>query len=356
MPSVSVLRAFFYLMRKSDKITTQMHYLLLRRSFHRCSSWSSPAFDAKSIVLATKIDPQKVVKVRSEPSKSSHIRQPKKIPFQDFSALNKKYNSGYNLPTISDLNSVNHFFNIADIKYEWSASKLIDVPGEKLKEKYGEELKLRGAEQTKKFPGKTYVPFELVNGLPEVAFLGKSNAGKSTLLNNLTTDLKRTSLDGFARASRWAGFTKTLNSFNVGNRFRIVDTPGYGFNSSSEQGTLTMDYLKNRRELSRCFLLISAEQGFGEFDLQVIDFLKTNAIPFEIVFTKMDKVQNLQEFEKFVEDNKDFLKSTMARLIFTNSSITKTCKRRQGIDLLRLIIFESCGLSPRLKPSRKRAA
>lgn len=332
-----------------------MRHMLWRRCFHQSSRLFAPTIDIKNIVLKTKVDHPSISKAKAKSPKPLQSKHPKTVPTPDFSRLYKKYNKGYIEPTASDVNSVNHFFNIADIKYEWSAGQFIDVPGEKLREKYDEELKVRSADSTKKFPGKTYVPFELVNGLPEVAFLGKSNAGKSTLLNNLTTDLKRTSLDGFARASRWAGFTKTLNSFNVGNRFRIIDTPGYGFNSSNTQGILTMEYLKNRKELSRCFLLISAEQGFGEFDVQVIDFMKSNAIPFEIVFTKMDKVQNIKDFEKTLEADQEFLRSTMARLIFTNSSVTKTCKKRFGIDLLRLIILESCGLSPRLKPSRKRS-
>lgn len=333
-----------------------MRNILIKRSFHQCSRLCALKIDAKNIVLTTKVNQQSSVKRRNTVLKSSQGNRSKSKCNIDFSGLYKKYNKGYEEPSASDINSVNHFFNTADIRYEWSAGKFIDVPGEKLKEKYSNQLNVQEGISTKKYPGKTYVPFELVNGLPEVAFLGKSNAGKSTLLNNLTTDLKRTGLDGFARASRRAGFTKTLNSFNVGNRLRIIDTPGYGFNSSSVQGTLTMDYLKNRRELRRTFLLISAEQGPGQFDLQVIDFMKSNAIPFEIIFTKMDKLQNVQHFEEMLQGNEDFLRSTMARLIFTNSSVTKTCLKRHGIDLLRYIVLESCGLSPRLKPSRKRSA
>lgn len=333
-----------------------MTHKLTRRCFHKGFIWQQPVFDVKNIVLATKVKTQSHVELKPKPSKPT---KNKPIFDQsltvDFESLYRKFNHGFAYPTTSDLNLVNHFFNSADIKYEWSAGRFVEVPGEKLKEKYSHELQVKIGDSGKKFPGKTYVPFELVNGLPEVAFLGKSNAGKSTLLNSLTTSRQRCSLDDNARSSKWAGFTKTLNSFNVGNRLRIVDTPGYGFNSSRNQGDLTMKYLKERKELARTFLLISAEQGFGDFDLQVVDFMRENGIPFEIVFTKMDKITNIKRFERSIALNQKFLQSTMARLLFTNSSTSKTCKKRNGIDILRYVIFESCDLRPGLKPSRKRS-
>lgn len=328
---------------------------IIKRSFHQSSVRRQSIGRIKNIVLATNSVARTPVELKSKPKRPiRHDKQANQSIYVDCGSLYKKYNEGFTEPSVADLNSINHFFNSADIKYEWSAGQFLDVPGERLKEKYSQELGAKIGSSGKKFPGKTYVPFELVNGLPEVAFLGKSNAGKSTLLNNLTTSQKRTSLDSIARSSRWAGFTKTLNSFNVGNRLRIVDTPGYGFNSSGGQGDLTMQYLKERKELAKTFLLISAEQGFGEYDLQIIEFMQGNGIPFEIVFTKMDKVKDIEKFEKSIELNNQFLQSTMARLLFTNSSTSKTCRKRYGVDILRYVIFESCGLKPTLKPSRKR--
>ncbi|QLQ80695.1 hypothetical protein HG537_0E00480 [Torulaspora globosa] len=331
-----------------------MNCKLVRRYLYQSSTRQSIS-SIKNIVLATNAEIPNVAELRSKsPKRIRHKTQSKPGPSVDFRGLYGKYNSGFTEPKVADLNSVNHFFNSADVKYEWSAGKFMDVPGESLKVQYSQELEARIGYSDKKFPGKTYVPFELVNGLPEVAFLGKSNAGKSTLLNSLTTSQKRISLESSARSSKWAGFTKTLNCFNLGNKLRIVDTPGYGFNSSIDQGDLTMQYLKERKELARTFLLISAEQGFAEHDLQIIDFMRDNAIPFEIVFTKMDKIKNIEAFEQSIQRDQRFLRSTMARIIFTNSSISKNCKKRYGIDILRYVIFESCGLRPGLKPSRKK--
>ncbi|QLL33137.1 hypothetical protein HG536_0E00470 [Torulaspora globosa] len=332
-----------------------MDYKLLRRHLHQSFICRQAISNIKNIVVATNAAISGLAELRSKSSRPiRHKTQSSPNPSVNFRDLYKKYNNGFTEPAVAELNSVNHFFNSADVKYEWSAGRFMDVPGESLKAKYSQQLETRIGYSGKKFPGKTYIPFELVNGLPEVAFLGKSNAGKSTLLNNLTTSQKRISLESTARSSRWAGFTKTLNSFNVGNELRIVDTPGYGFNSSIGQGDLTMQYLKERKELARTFLLISAEQGFGEHDLQIVDFMRDNGIPFEIVFTKMDKIRNIEKFEQSMERDRKFLQSTMARILFTNSSTSKSCKKRYGIDILRYVIFESCGLEPGLKPSRKK--
>ena len=176
--------------------------------------------------------------------------------------------------------------------------------GESSSETKSPSLDVAVPASNKKYNGKTDgIPFNLINGLPEVAFLGRCNAGKSTLLNNITTEIARNSLNEYAYASKRPGFTKTINCFNVGNRFRIIDTPGYGTKSTQEQGIVTMDYLKNRRELRRCFLLISANQGFNEFDGQMIDLLVQNGIPFEIIFTKMDTIKHVKQMEEIIEDS-----------------------------------------------------
>ncbi|CAR25734.1 ZYRO0A06886p [Zygosaccharomyces rouxii] len=322
-----------------------MMSLWTKRWFSTTSSLTNRAADIGKIVLNTKVQ---------QPFKSDGGRKQRQVaktkkPARDSNppawyTLNQKYSSLFSEPSATEINSVNHFFNSSDVRYEWSAAHFIDVPGERLKEKVSNES------NGKKFQGKTYVPFELVNGLPEVAFLGKSNAGKSTLLNSLTTDLKQTSLGEYARASKRAGFTKTLNSFNIGNKFRIVDTPGYGYNSSAEQGNLTMEYVSQRQQLARCFLLISGEQGFNDMDLQIVEFLSSIGKPFEIVFTKMDKVKDLKGFQNM---NLHELPG-LPGIIFTNSLISKTCPKRYGVDLLRRLIFQSCGLQIGTKPSRQR--
>ncbi|AQZ09264.1 YDR336W [Zygosaccharomyces parabailii] len=305
--------------------------------------------DVKKIILSTNYEQANptISPKNSRPAKpASKTKKYTKKPTPVWYGLNEMYNASYAKPSASELNSLNRFFNSSKVQYEWSAAQFADVPGEKIKDKLNTD-----GTSNKKFHGKTYVPFELVNGLPEVAFLGKSNAGKSTLLNSLTTDLKQTELGEYAKASKRAGFTKTLNSFNVGKKLRIVDTPGYGFNSSVEQGDLTMQYVQQRQQLVRCFLLISGEQNIGEMDYQVIEFLSRQGIPFEIVFTKMDKVTN---FEKFILSTRDMKLSNLPGLpgiIFTNSVTGKNCPKRYGIDLLRHLIFQCCGLGQDSIPS-----
>lgn len=331
--------------------------LRMKRCLHGSTVFQLGALDVKSIVLNTKIKPLRLDEISNDISNKPTLSKARKTDVTHIPSwfeLNEFYNPNYVGPTAAELNSVNHFFNSADIRYEWSAAHFMDIPGERLKERFGSHLDARSNKPGKKFPGKTHVQFELVNGLPEVAFLGKSNAGKSTLLNNLTTDLKKNSLNRFAKASKKAGFTKTLNSFNIGNRFRLIDTPGYGFNSSIEQGNVTMRYLRERKELARCFLLISGEQGFSELDLSIVNYMRERAIPFEIVFTKMDKVKDTASFKEMLDAVGIKELPTLPQLIFTNSVASKSCTKRYGIDILRFVILQSCGLHARLKPSRKK--
>lgn len=285
-------------------------------------------------------------------------------------ALHEKYNSDYKRPSKSDLSSVNHFFNSARVRYEWSASTFLDIPGERLKQEAeknvltqaSHEVEIgptsddtKGDKRIKKRFGKTDgIPFELLNGLPEVAFLGRCNAGKSTLLNNITTQFSRVKLNEYAKASKKAGFTKTVNCFNIGGRFRIIDTPGYGGKSTQEQGDVTMRYLRERQELKRCFLLVSAEQGFATTDSQVVDFLTKFGIPFEVIFTKMDKIKDVSQLENVIEDSGVLELPTLPQMIFLNSETNKRCPKRYGIDALRSLILESCGLEPNVKPSKTR--
>lgn len=305
-----------------------------------------------------------------------------KLKTTTFEKLRLKYNCDYTSPTPSQQGSINHFFNTAKVTWEWSASKFLDIPGEKLSldleaktiamnAKVEEDRRFSSSVSiglpntstdhisqptsinNRKFPGKTNgIPFELINGLPEVAFLGRCNAGKSTLLNNLTTQFSQIKLNDYAKASRKAGFTKTINCYNVGRRFRIIDTPGYGIKSTQEQGKVTMQYLRDRKELRRSFLLISAEQGFSRFDSQIIDFLTTFGIPFEIVFTKLDKVRDTSMIERIIDESRVLELPTQPQMIFLNSVTNKQFKRRYGIGQLRWAILQSCGLAYDIKPSR----
>lgn len=125
-------------------------------------------------------------------------------------------------------------------------------------------------------------------GMPEVAFAGRSNVGKSSLINALT------GRNALARISRTPGRTQQLNFFDVGGRFYIVDMPGYGYAKVS-RGTkaawemLIQDYLRGRASLRCIFILIDARHGFKDSDHALMDALDEAAVPCRIVFTKTDK-------------------------------------------------------------------
>jgi GTP-binding protein len=126
--------------------------------------------------------------------------------------------------------------------------------------------------------------------LNEVAFVGRSNAGKSSLVNALTG---RKSL---ARVSQTPGATRQINFFNLGGRLMLVDLPGYGFakrsKTESEQWQeMIFAYLGTRARLRRVTLLIDARRGVMDNDLQVMDLLDRAAVSYGLVLTKADELK-----------------------------------------------------------------
>lgn len=124
--------------------------------------------------------------------------------------------------------------------------------------------------------------------LPEIAFAGRSNVGKSSLINAL---LNRKSL---ARISHTPGRTQQLNFFLLGKHFYIVDMPGYGYAAVSKAkikvwSQLIQSYLKGRVPLKRVFLLIDSRHGFKVTDEAVMEELDKAAVSYQIVLTKADK-------------------------------------------------------------------
>ncbi|MEO0400724.1 MAG: ribosome biogenesis GTP-binding protein YihA/YsxC [Pseudomonadota bacterium] len=127
-------------------------------------------------------------------------------------------------------------------------------------------------------------------GPPEIAFAGRSNVGKSSLLNALT------SRKGLARASNTPGRTRELNYFDLGGVLRLVDLPGYGYakvsRTEAERWTaLTRDFLRGRSALRRVALLIDSRRGLKEADEEMMDMLDTAAVPYQVVLTKTDKIK-----------------------------------------------------------------
>ncbi|MBI1238534.1 MAG: YihA family ribosome biogenesis GTP-binding protein [Alphaproteobacteria bacterium] len=125
------------------------------------------------------------------------------------------------------------------------------------------------------------------NTLPEIAFAGRSNVGKSSLLNALT---HRRSL---ARVSHTPGRTREINFFALGGRLHVVDLPGYGYarvakSQSKVWNTLIIDYLRGRPSLRRVLLLIDSRHGLKDLDRDVMAVLDQAAVSYQIVLTKAD--------------------------------------------------------------------
>ena len=125
-------------------------------------------------------------------------------------------------------------------------------------------------------------------GLPEVAFAGRSNVGKSSLINALTG--RKT----LARTSTTPGRTQQINFFDLGGRLMLVDLPGYGYARASKTlvrawTQLVMLYLKGRSCLRRVMLLIDARRGIGDGDREVMAALDEAAVSYQVVLTKGDK-------------------------------------------------------------------
>ena len=128
------------------------------------------------------------------------------------------------------------------------------------------------------------------DGRPEIAFAGRSNVGKSSLINALT---RRTSL---ARVSVTPGRTRELNFFTLGKDevLYLVDMPGYGYARAPKSEVkgwtrLIRDYLKGRRELKRVFLLIDARHGIKPNDREIMTLMDEAAVSYQVVLTKADK-------------------------------------------------------------------
>lgn len=187
----------------------------------------------------------------------------------------------------------------------------------------GEVSFLRGTSSFKDLP---------TTGVPEFAFAGRSNVGKSSLINALTN---RKSL---ARTSNTPGRTREINFFEVAAKLYIVDLPGYGYAKASKEivaafQDFTARYLTQRVPLKRVFILIDARHGLKPNDLEMMDALDKLGQSYQLVLTKGDKVKSLDQLSTNIMDETCTRPACFPRLLVTSS------RKSEGIEYLRAEIF-----------------
>ncbi len=177
--------------------------------------------------------------------------------------------------------------------------------------------------------------------VPEIAFCGRSNVGKSSLLNALTG---RRSI---ARASVTPGRTQELNFFEVGEPtlFRLVDMPGYGFAKApikvvERWKALVRTYLRGRQVLARVLVLVDARHGPKEVDREMIAMLDAAAVSYRVVLTKADKLK-ASELEEVVARTQDEARKHVAA--YPQLHIT-SAEKGLGIEELRAAVLADAGL------------
>ncbi len=184
-----------------------------------------------------------------------------------------------------------------------------------------------GAASAEQFP---------ISELPEFAFVGRSNVGKSSLINAL---LNRKNL---VKTSKTPGRTQQINFFNLSDYLMLVDLPGYGYAKVSRQKIhawtdLMHDYLRSRAQIKRVFVLVDARHGLKESDEDMLRILDESAVSVQIILTKCDKI-NREEQATVVAETQKLINnhpSAFPEIILTSA------EKKFGLEDLRTSIFKS---------------
>jgi len=172
----------------------------------------------------------------------------------------------------------------------------------------------------------SYRDIKKIENINDCCFVGRSNVGKSSLINSITRK------KNLAKTSKTPGRTQSINIFLISNKINLVDLPGYGYAKVSKimrdnLGTLIQEYIENQLGIVQAYVLIDAKVGVKNSDIDMFDLLSDSNRNFSIIFTKVDKCSKL-----YLEDLESSMKSLMKSYIkFFNKFFFTSTKKFEGI-------------------------
>lgn len=180
----------------------------------------------------------------------------------------------------------------------------------------------------------------------EIAIMGRSNCGKSTLLNAV---LGRQ----VAQVSQRPGFTRTANRFRVAQLFTMIDVPGYGFADAPRElrkqwGQMESAFFEHRQSVALFLLLVDSRRGLTDLDRERIERLERHARTYQLILTKADKLSS-SELRRCVAECEERVRDKVHRFALPSVVATSGLVNNYGIDVLRAALLESAGLAARIR-------